>query len=183
MSLWNDHPFECDSSLSHQSHLAQYPLFPPHHFHSLAPLGRPYNEPFDAPLSSHRPAPPSHHTPSASHRNAHASYNALTQLQSHHIPRAQPSLTHTPSPSPRIPCSPHSQPHEVFVGNLSFFCRESDLYALFSQYADVCNVRITRNAHTQRSLLFGFVALSDRETAREMARLLDGHLFLGRRMR
>ncbi len=77
--------------------------------------------------------------------------------------------------------------NEVFVGNLSYFCDESDLYNLFNSYADVTHCRVMRNANNidrqNRSLLFGFVTLSSVHEAKEMSKLLTGMLFMGRLLR
>lgn len=84
---------------------------------------------------------------------------------------------------PLVPSIPRSQPNEIFVGNLSFFCNEKHLYDHFSMYSHVTNVRITRNVHKHRSLMFGFVAFKSPQEAREMAKLMDGHFFMGRYLR
>jgi RNA recognition motif-containing protein len=84
---------------------------------------------------------------------------------------------------PLVPSIPRSQPNEIFVGNLSFFCNEKHLYDYFSLYSHVTNVRITRNVHKHRSLMFGFVAFKTPQEAREMAKLMDGHFFMGRYLR
>jgi RNA recognition motif-containing protein len=84
---------------------------------------------------------------------------------------------------PGVPSIPHSQPNELFVGNLSFFCTERDLFELFSEYAEVVNVRIARNEQKNRSLMFGFVAFGNMHEAREMSRLFQRHIFQGRNLR
>ena len=81
-----------------------------------------------------------------------------------------------PNASPRNPL-------EVFVGNLSYFCEEKDLYELFNQYSTVTNVRVMRNDDKSRSLMFGFIVLTSRTEVEEICRLLHGHLFLGRHLR
>jgi hypothetical protein len=68
-------------------------------------------------------------------------------------------------------------------GNLSYFCEEKDLYQLFDQYAHVEDVRIIKNDSGTRSLMFGFVTLSTVHEAREMEKLLNNYLFMGRRIR
>ena len=74
------------------------------------------------------------------------------------------------------------KPHELFVGNLSFFCEERHLFELFDQYTRVNGVRVMRNELRTRSLMFGFVTLSCPHDANEMARVLNGTFFMGRRM-
>ncbi len=74
-------------------------------------------------------------------------------------------------------------PLEIFVGNLSYFCDEKDLYQLFQDYSTVTNVRIMRGGEQQRPLLFGFVTVTSRQELLEMCLLLNGHLFMGRHLR
>ncbi len=75
------------------------------------------------------------------------------------------------------------KPNELFIGNLSYFCEEKDLFELFDQYGNVEDVRIIKNDSGTRSLMFGFVSMSTVHEAREMEKLLNNHLFLGRRIR
>ncbi len=70
----------------------------------------------------------------------------------------------------------------VYVGNLSYFCRESDLFDLFEPLAVVQEVRVVRNEQRSRSLSYGFVTLETIHEANEMQRLLDGTFFMGRRL-
>ncbi len=72
---------------------------------------------------------------------------------------------------------------EIFVGNLSFFCEESHVYELFNAYGNVEEVRIVRNDSNTRSLMFGFATMSSPAEAREMCKLLNGHLFMGRNLK
>lgn len=71
----------------------------------------------------------------------------------------------------------------LFVGNLSFFCEEKHLYDLFSQYAHIEHVRILQNTNKTKSLMYGFVTVTAEDEAMELTHLLDGHLFMGRRLR
>lgn len=75
------------------------------------------------------------------------------------------------------------KPNELFIGNLSYFCEEKDLFELFDQYGNVEDVRIIKNDTGTRSLMFGFVTMSSVHEAREMEKLLNGHMFMGRRIR
>jgi RNA recognition motif-containing protein len=91
------------------------------------------------------------------------------------------------NPLTAVPHRPTSttveQPNVVFVGNLSYFCEETHVFELFNQYGHVQHVRIVRNDSNTRSLMFGFVTLSSIHEAREIERLLNNHMFMGRRMR
>ncbi len=74
-------------------------------------------------------------------------------------------------------------PNEVFVGDLSFFCEEKDLFDLFSQYGRVESCRIVMNDSQTKSLMFGFVCLSSPQEAATAARVLHNHPFMGRNMK
>ncbi len=91
-------------------------------------------------------------------------------------------MTVASTPFPKS-SGPKSSACELFVGDLSFFCQEQDLYNLFSQFGDVQSVRIIRNGHRKRSLTFGFVALSSPQEARNMMHLFNKHLFMGRNLK
>ena len=73
--------------------------------------------------------------------------------------------------------------HEVFVGNLSYFCQEHDLFTLFDEYSHAKNVRIVWNEDHSRPLMYGFVVLASQQEVMEIKKLLDGHLFMGRHLR
>lgn len=76
-----------------------------------------------------------------------------------------------------------AKPNEVFVGNLSYFCTETDLYELFSQYVPVEDVRIVRNDSGRRSLMFGFIIFPSPFEAVEAVKILNNHLFMGRNLK
>ncbi len=77
----------------------------------------------------------------------------------------------------------------LFVGNLSYFCEKIHLSKLFEQYGDVKKIQIIRrhsdsdDESTSRSLLFGFVTMSCEAFAIEVERILNDHMFMGRRLR
>ncbi len=105
----------------------------------------------------------------------------------HHQPAAMnkfsssvPVQNHTNSSNSKHPL--HS-PLELFVGNLSYFCDESHLVEVFSQYATVTNARIMKSNDKKRSLMYGFVTLSSRREVMEMCKMFRGHLYMGRNMR
>ncbi len=74
-------------------------------------------------------------------------------------------------------------PLEIFVGYLSYFCEEKDLFELFTQYATVVNVRLIRSDDKKRSLMYAFVLLSTRREVEEISGLMNNHLFMGRQLR
>jgi RNA recognition motif-containing protein len=78
---------------------------------------------------------------------------------------------------------PNHHPKEIFCGNLSLFCEENDLLHLFTEYAKVRAVRIIRNQERTKSLMFGFVRFETVGEAEEMARLFNGQMFQGRRLK
>ena len=92
-------------------------------------------------------------------------------------------------------------PNELFVGNLSFFCDEQDLYslvahALFGPNSTLSSIppeyfinrigsiRIIRSEKDPtRSLLFGFVSMVNHADCYTVVKRLHGTLFMGRRLK
>ncbi len=124
--------------------------------------------------------------------------NRQHAVQTNQFP-SHPSSFFAPPPPPSFtfPVVPAPQQHiksvagsnssrnplEIFVGNLSYFCEKKHLYDLFNQYCTVTNVRIMRSEDKSRSLMFGFVTLSNRPEVEEICRLMNDHLFQGRHLR
>ncbi len=75
------------------------------------------------------------------------------------------------------------QLHEIFIGNLSYFCQEQDLINLFHQYVDVKHCRVMRSDDGSRSLLFGFVSVATVREMEELCKMFDFHFLFGRRLR
>ncbi len=71
----------------------------------------------------------------------------------------------------------------LFVGNLSYFCEGHHLRELFEEYVQVQHARVMYNEQNTRSLMYGFVTLCSVQAAKEMERILDNHMFMGRPMR
>ncbi len=89
-----------------------------------------------------------------------------------------------PTNSEPPPQCPPSENNILFVGNLSFFCKEIDLLQLFDQYTRVTNARIVYDTYrTHRSLMFGFVTIETAHEAKEMARVLNTIFFMGRQLK
>lgn len=70
----------------------------------------------------------------------------------------------------------------LFLGDLSYFCNEEDLCALFSPYGAIMTVRVRRGV-TGESLMHGFIAMSTPEAARWAIAEVDGLEFMGRNIR
>lgn len=73
---------------------------------------------------------------------------------------------------------------ELFVGDLSFFCRAHHLEDLFNQYGTVLSARIQLSEKKSRhSLMYGFVKMESADQAKNAITALNGILFMGRTMR
>ncbi len=70
----------------------------------------------------------------------------------------------------------------IFVGDLSYFCNEDDLFNLFSQFGKILTVRVRRGV-TGESLMHGFIAMDTAEAAGLAITGLDGMEFMGRNIR
>jgi RNA recognition motif-containing protein len=68
----------------------------------------------------------------------------------------------------------------IYVSNLSFDIQDEDLRNLFADYGDVSSARIITDKFTNRSRGFGFVEMSDDESARKAISELDGVMLEGR---
>ncbi len=69
---------------------------------------------------------------------------------------------------------------KLYVGNLSFSTEEEKLRSLFSEYGEVVSVNIVTDRETGRSRGFGFVEMSDSESAKQAEQALNGNEFDGR---
>ena len=74
-------------------------------------------------------------------------------------------------------------PNELFVGDLSYFCREEHLIALFSYFGTVVEARIKRSEKDGHSLMYGFVRMSALQEALEASKQLSGYMYMGREMK
>lgn len=70
----------------------------------------------------------------------------------------------------------------IYVGNLPFDARESDLRSLFAEYGTIDSVSVISDRDTGRSRGFGFVELADGDQARRAIEKLDGQDLNGRRI-
>jgi len=68
----------------------------------------------------------------------------------------------------------------IYVGNLSYDCTESDLRTAFSAYGEVNDVRLITDRDTGRSKGFGFVEMPDAGEATAAINGLNGKDFMGR---
>ncbi len=123
------------------------------------------------------------------HQAQYHNYNAQHQLLAASpspvvaTSRGSPNSSVAPSPINANATVVPANGVEIFVGNLSYFCEESHLFALFNEYFQVVHVRIMRNDDRSRSLMYGFVAACSYAEALEMCRLMNGHLFMGRNIK
>lgn len=71
---------------------------------------------------------------------------------------------------------------KLYVGNLSFNLKDSDLKQAFEQYGEVVSASIVNDRETNRSKGFGFVEMKDDESGREAIEKMNGTEFFGRRV-
>lgn len=68
----------------------------------------------------------------------------------------------------------------IYVGNISYKASESDLENLFSEFAEVSEVKIITDRETGRSKGFGFVTMEDEKAAAASIEELNGISFMDR---
>lgn len=82
--------------------------------------------------------------------------------------------------------SPRQRGYELFVGNISFFCHEVDLFRLFSKFGKVLKVRIKRSGaglNGGRTLMYGFVEMAELTDAESATQKLNSMRHMGRDIR
>jgi RNA recognition motif-containing protein len=134
------------------------------------------------------PAPPT--IPGAYHSH-HSPYSTPHLSQSTHITHASSHISHlSPYYHSHPTGAPGSDPFEyhfetvrtVFMGDLSYFCTEDDLYAIGSPYGHITAIKV-RRGNQGKSLLFGFVEYETIESAQHAFHKLNNRLFMGRYLR
>lgn len=71
----------------------------------------------------------------------------------------------------------------VFVGDLPNYTNDVDLRTLFSSFGPVIDVQVHNGAETGRTSSYAFVTLSNFAAIEAARKHLDGHQFLGRKIR
>ncbi len=70
----------------------------------------------------------------------------------------------------------------MYVGNLNYKVRESDLEQAFNAYGTVTSVKVIKDRETNKSKGFAFVEMSSDEEASEAMNALNGSEFMGRQL-
>ncbi|MEZ5000720.1 MAG: RNA-binding protein [Bacteroidales bacterium] len=70
----------------------------------------------------------------------------------------------------------------IYVGNLSYGIKESDLKEIFEEYGETSSVRIIKDKMTGKSKGFGFVEMDNDSEAREAISNLNEAELQGRKM-
>ena len=70
----------------------------------------------------------------------------------------------------------------IYVANIPFKASEDELRELFEQHGEVSSVKIILDRETNRSRGFGFVEMSDEESAKQAINALNGYSFIGKEL-
>jgi RNA recognition motif-containing protein len=73
----------------------------------------------------------------------------------------------------------------LFVGDISIFCDEKNLYELFSSFGEVDSIQLKKpeTNSTKSHLSYGFIKFRHRDSAEIALQKADGFVFLGRALR
>jgi RNA recognition motif-containing protein len=71
----------------------------------------------------------------------------------------------------------------LFVGDLSIFCQEKDLFELFQSFGSIEAIEIKRSEKNKPCLAYGFIRYTYRESAEMANEKLNGLLYMGRFLR
>lgn len=70
----------------------------------------------------------------------------------------------------------------IYIGNLNYRVKESDLQQVMESYGTVKSVKIIKDRETGKSKGYGFVEIAEEELAKEAIEKLNGSEFEGRTM-
>ena len=70
----------------------------------------------------------------------------------------------------------------MYIGNLSYNVRESDLRQVMEEYGTVASVKLITDRETRRSKGFAFVEMPDDAEANNVIKQLNGAEYVGRSM-
>lgn len=70
----------------------------------------------------------------------------------------------------------------IYIGNLNYRVKESDLQQVMETYGTVESVKIIKDHETGKSKGYGFVEIAEEELAKEAVEKLNGSEFEGRTM-
>jgi RNA recognition motif-containing protein len=79
-----------------------------------------------------------------------------------------------------------ARPTTLFLGDLSVYCKERDIFELFQNFGQVESVQIKKSEDgsvPKPHLCYGFVKFNRRECAEMALCAVNGKLFLGRPIR
>ena len=70
----------------------------------------------------------------------------------------------------------------MYIGNLSYNVRESDLRQVMEEYGTVESVKLIMDRNTNRSKVFAFVEMPEAAEAQQAINKLNGAEYVGRQM-
>lgn len=71
----------------------------------------------------------------------------------------------------------------LFLGDLSLFCSEQDIYEKFIIYGEIIEIRIKRSKETGKGLSYGFIEFLHTHSALQAMTEMNGVVFRGRPLR
>lgn len=70
----------------------------------------------------------------------------------------------------------------IYIGNLNYRVRESDLQQILEEYGAINSVKLVIDRETRRSKGFAFVEMPNDDEAKNLIKELDGAEYEGRQM-
>jgi RNA recognition motif-containing protein len=71
----------------------------------------------------------------------------------------------------------------IYVGNLSYEVNNDDLRTAFEEFGEVSSAKVIMDRETGKSRGFGFVEMTDDESAKDAIKVLDGKDLKGRNLK
>lgn len=70
----------------------------------------------------------------------------------------------------------------IYIGNINYKLSEEELQQIFEEYGDVVSLKIIKDKRTGRSKGYGFVEMSNKESALQAIENLNRKEILGRKI-
>lgn len=75
------------------------------------------------------------------------------------------------------------QRYGLFLGDLSSFCRDTDIREEFQVFGEIAEIRVKHGKDNAKALCYGFIEFTTLEAAMEAMKTMNGRLLKGRPLR
>jgi RNA recognition motif-containing protein len=73
--------------------------------------------------------------------------------------------------------------HTLFLGDLSCFCQETDIFQAFEKFGDIQDIRLMRSRTDDSCLGYGFITFLEPKVANRALEAMNGQVVVGRKLK